>query len=176
VKLELVLDDEGLAWVPDSTVFDRLARLVTNYGPTEFILQVVLTDDATLLEHNRDYREKDRPTDVLSFSYFDGHQTSRHALLRGEVDASQYLEFCHPDEEVLAGQILVSLETLQDRGPLHAASLDDELAFMAIHGLLHVLGFDHGTDAEAEEMQALELELMKAYVSLSDLGGQKAEI
>lgn len=163
MKLELVLDEEGLAFQPRPETLDRLEQLVQAYGPEGFTLQLVLSDDATLRDHNREYREQDRATDVLSFSYLEGHQARREQLLAGEIDGRAFLEFVHPHDEPMAGQILVSLETLLDRGPMHTSTLDDELSFMAVHGLLHVLGYDHGSDEEAEEMQARERELMADY-------------
>lgn len=167
MKLELVLDEGELAFGPAPEVLERIRSLVADCGPADFTLQVVLTTDATLHEHNREFRGVDRPTDVLSFSYLQGHEGHRAALLRGEVDGRRFLDFEHPQDEPLAGQILVSLETLAARGPVHAQSLDDELAFMAVHGLLHVLGFDHTSDADAAEMEAEERQLMSRYAGAS---------
>jgi probable rRNA maturation factor len=167
VKLELVLDEGELAFGPAPEVLERIRSLVAHCGPADFTLQVVLTGDETLHHHNREFRGVDRPTDVLSFSYFQGHEDHRTALLLGEADGHRFLEFEHPQDEPLAGQILVSLETLAARGPVHAQNLDDELAFMTVHGLLHVLGFDHTSDAEAAEMQAQERRLMSRYAGLS---------
>ena len=125
------------------------------------VLQVVLTDDATLQEHNREYRDEDQPTDVLSFSYLEGHEAHRDALVHGALAVEEFLDGPWPDdEEPLAGQLLVSLQTLQRRGPVHTGERDAELAFMVIHGLLHVLGHDHAEADDARSMREHERNLM----------------
>ncbi len=163
MKLELVLDEGEWTWTPRAVTLDHLGELVAALGPSDVSVQVVLTGDDTLREHNREYRGQDRPTDVLSFSYFEGHGPSRGTLLKGEAVGRDFLDLHYSEEEALAGQVLVSLDTLRARGPVHAQNLDDELAFMVVHGLLHVLGFDHGTDEEAEEMQAEEKAILQIY-------------
>ena len=96
----------------------------------------LLADDATLQRLNADYRGKDRPTNVLSFPSF----------APGDLPAAGHL-----------GDIAISAETvlaeaLDARKPaLH------HLAHMVVHGLAHLAGYDHATDAEAEEMEALEV-------------------
>lgn len=143
-----------------------MAALVASVGASSAaqvpVLQVVLTDDATLQEHNREYLGEDKPTDVLSFSYLEGHEEHRDALVLGEVELEEFLEGPWPeDEDPLVGQVLVSLQTLQARGPVHTGERDAELAFMVIHGLLHVLGHDHAETAEAASMHEHERFLME---------------
>lgn len=154
-----------------------MAALVKSVGASSAaqvpVLQVVLTDDATLQEHNREYLGEDKPTDVLSFSYLEGHQPHCEALVRGEVELEEFLEGPWPDdEEPLVGQVLVSLQTLQARGPVHTGERDAELAFMVIHGLLHVLGHDHAESVEADAMREHERILMaRVGYPLVDSGG-----
>lgn len=138
-----------------------VATVGAHAGESEPVLQVVLTDDATLQEHNREYRGKDEPTDVLSFSYLEGHEEQCDALVLGEVELEDFLDGPWPDdEEALVGQVLVSLQTLEQRGPVHTGDRDAELAFMIIHGMLHVLGHDHADAEEAARMRGHERALM----------------
>lgn len=154
-----------LPWVPSPAWTERIGALVDSVGRCSGtrvpVLQVVLTDDATLQEHNREYRGEDRPTDVLSFSYLEGHEEHCEPLVRGEVDLDGFLEGPWPeDEEPLAGQVLVSLQTLERVGPVHTGGREAELAFMVVHGMLHVLGHDHADDVQSGVMRAFERELM----------------
>jgi rRNA maturation RNase YbeY len=98
---------------------------------------------------------------VLSFSYLEGHEEHCVALAHGEVDLDGFVEGPWPDdEEPLAGQVLVSLQTLERVGPVHTGEREAELAFMVVHGMLHVLGHDHADDVQSGVMRAFERELM----------------
>ena len=163
MKLELVLDEVDLPWSPAPEWTAGLTSLLTSTSAAECELQVVITDDKTLREHNREYRGLDRPTDVLSFSYLENHEGHEESLLPRGADLREYLDPPGIEGEVpLAGQILVSAETVCRRGAVHTGELDQEMAFMVLHGLLHVLGFDHGDESSAAHMRAHETRLMEA--------------
>ena len=104
-------------------------------------LSLVLCDNATIQRLNRRWRAKDKPTDVLSFPL--------HTLQAGG----------RPPQGPL-GDIVVSLPTL--RAAARAEGLTDEqhLAHLLAHGLLHLLGYDHGTDAEENQMNRIEKRLL----------------
>jgi probable rRNA maturation factor len=115
----------------------RVARMVkaawlAEGGRRELEVALRLTDDATIHALNRDYRGKDRPTDVLAF-----------ALREGEGGA------LHPH---LLGDLVISVDTA--RRQARRRGLGGELLFLAAHGLCHLLGYDHRTDAEEAEMNA----------------------
>lgn len=174
MKLELVQDEVDRPWEPAAELL-RLAERVVDRGPIDGQLQVVLTDDATIHQLNREYRGKDKPTDVLSFSYLSGHEAARHELLDG-ASARPYCD--DPvDEDVdslLVGQILISLDTVRERGGRDGRSLDEEILFLMAHGMLHVLGFDHVDDSDAEEMEKLEASIFAPVLRESRLlaGGE----
>jgi probable rRNA maturation factor len=108
-------------------------------------LSLRLTDDGEVQTLNRDFREKDQPTDVLSFA----------AL---EVDCPQL-----PDEEPLyLGDIIISVETAARQAVVQGHSLTVELVWLASHGLLHLLGWDHPDDDSLVEMLTQQEELLKA--------------
>jgi len=115
---------------PDLSRLDAIARSLGNRD-----LELLLCDDETIRELNREYRKIDRSTDVLSF----------------------------PLEGDLPGQPLGSLVISVDRVRAKAAELghteQEELALLFIHGLLHLLGYDHETDRG--EMRAKEAELIR---------------
>lgn len=95
-------------------------------------VSVVLTDDAEIRELNREWRGKDKPTNVLSFPQ---------------------------DEKTLLGDIILSLGTIEEEARSQGKALADHAAHLTVHGLLHLLGYDHETEAEAEEMEALEIDI-----------------
>lgn len=109
-------------------------------------LSLVLCDDAFIAPLNRDYRGKDAPTDVLSFAMQEG-------------------EAVREDDPVL-GDLVISVETASRQAAEQGHPLDAELRVLLVHGLLHLLGYDHEVDEqEAEEMRAAEARL------LGELGG-----
>ena len=102
-------------------------------------LSIVLTDDATIHELNRTYRHTDAPTDVLSFA-------------QGEGDA-----FVAPDEAAPhLGDVVISLETARRQADDYALALQDEVSHLLVHGILHLLGYDHEEPDDAQIMRAHE--------------------
>ena len=110
--------------------------------PVLYELSLVLTTDAEIRILNRMWRGQDKPTNVLSFP--------------GDVD------IVHDDAPVLLGDVVVAFETTKrevDEQKL-AATFSDHLSHLIVHGVLHLLGYDHEIDEEAEEMEQLEIELL----------------
>ncbi|MEZ4333485.1 MAG: rRNA maturation RNase YbeY [Myxococcota bacterium] len=99
-------------------------------------LSIALVDDASIRDLNARYRGKPRPTDVLSFSLVEGE----HAERRGG----------------LLGDVVISVETAARQARARRRSLDDTVAKLLVHGVLHLLGHDHEADDEARRMQAEE--------------------
>ena len=102
-------------------------------------VSLLFCDDETIQPLNRDWRGKDRPTDVLSFSQIEGQ--------------------CIGDPNLL-GDIIISVPTAQRQAEERGHSLSHELRVLVVHGLCHLLGYDHEEDEEAEEMEALERTLL----------------
>lgn len=101
--------------------------------PAEAELSLALSDDATVQGLNRDYRAKDKPTNVLSFP-------APHGPLLGDV--------------------IIAFETLTREAAEEQLTPADHLAHLTIHGLLHLLGYDHETEADALRMEALETSIL----------------
>jgi len=105
----------------------------------------VLADDALLRSLNRDYREVDKPTDVLSFPLADARALD------------------DPASRVYLGEIYVSLETAREQARAAGHSFSREVAHLVLHGLLHLLGYDHRTRAERRRMESLTAGLMRGF-------------
>ncbi len=113
-------------------------------------VSVLLTDDQEIRHLNRHYRDIDAPTDVLAFSQIE-----------------EQGNFFVPEEslEYLLGDIVISLETAQRQAIHFNHSLEEEMTILLIHGLLHLLGFDHMNVEEAKKMQSLEKKLQHYFIS-----------
>lgn len=103
-------------------------------------LSVMLTDDETIRQLNRDYRDTDAPTDVLSFAQSEGDMVS----LPAEKQATHL------------GDVVISMETARRQASEYGLSLDDEVAHLLVHGILHLLGHDHEVADDAARMRARE--------------------
>ncbi|MBB6448835.1 putative rRNA maturation factor [Geomicrobium halophilum] len=106
---------------------------------------LLFVDQATIQALNRDYRGKDKVTDVLSFALND-------------EDGFEIAQ----DEHIL-GDIVLCVERAREQAREYGHSFERELCFLAIHGLLHLIGYDHGTAEEEQEMFTLQEDLLKAY-------------
>lgn len=104
-------------------------------------MSILIVDDAQIREINRDYLGKDRPTNVISF-----------AMQEGEGAGVQ------PD---LLGDVVISAETAERDAAEADLTMETELYFLLLHGILHLLGYDHerGTDEDARQMRAREAEI-----------------
>ena len=117
---------------------------------------VVLTDDAEIRELNRTWRGKDEPTNVLSFPSGD------------MPDGAGALDDAVPDGvPVLLGDIVIALETTAAEAVDKGIPLPDHVSHLVVHGALHLLGFDHLNDKEAEQMEDLERQAL-ASLGIAD--------
>ena len=103
-------------------------------------LSIVLCDDAFIHPLNQQYRGFDKPTDVLSFAMGEGEEVF--------------------EQDPTLGDVVISVETAQRQADARGHSLERELRVLLVHGILHLLGYDHEEDAEAELMEAEERRLL----------------
>ncbi|MFM8387718.1 MAG: rRNA maturation RNase YbeY [Actinomycetota bacterium] len=125
-------------------------------------LSVLFVDEATIAEMNRVHMEKDGATDVLAFpidAVVVGESPGPGRVSRGpdrpEVDAD--------DHPLLLGDVVVCPAVAARQAPTHAGNLDDELALLITHGVLHVLGYDHADDDQRIAMQRRESALLEEF-------------
>jgi probable rRNA maturation factor len=116
-----------------------LAVLATDLPP-DAELSVHLVRDEPMRELNLTWRQQDRPTDVLSFPQ--------------EGDA--------PDEVALLGDVVINLDAVQRQAHDHDLESHEEIRFLLIHGVLHLLGHTHGEDEDRSRMEAREQQLWEA--------------
>ncbi|NJS15279.1 MAG: rRNA maturation RNase YbeY [Sphingopyxis sp.] len=114
---------------------------------------VRLTDDAEVQALNRDYRGKDKPTNVLSFPQYD----PADFVMLADTD----------DGEILVGDIVLALETCTGEAAERGIAVADHAAHLIVHGTLHLLGYDHLDDASGDAMEALETKAL-ATLGIAD--------
>ena len=108
------------------------------------VFNIILVDNDKIHQINKEYRGVDRPTDVISFAL--------------EDDTT----FVKTDFRIL-GDIYISLEKAREQAESYGHSLKREISFLAIHGLFHLLGYDHMTEEEEKEMFSLQELILDEY-------------
>ena len=134
---------------------DWLARLmrfaVRSEGAPTSALTLLVTDDAGIQSLHREYLHDDTPTDVLSFA------AASDEAFPMEPGYGNYL-----------GDIAVSWDTAAIQGPEAGLSVEQEIAFLALHGLVHLLGADDATDADRAAMHDRQHALLRAFLASDD--------
>jgi probable rRNA maturation factor len=122
---------------------EAAARVLRAEGAPDAEVSVLLIDDLAMRELNRTYRRQDTPTDVLSFA-------QRDARPRAPQPPP------HQARQEVLGDVVISVETAARQADAHGLVLEDELALLAVHGILHLLGYDDLTEEAAAGMHARE--------------------
>mgnify|MGYP000274161538 CR=1 FL=1 len=146
----------------------RLARAVLDdAGPAGGVrpgaeMTLVFVDEAAMTDLNREHMGGDGPTDVLAFPIDDeGVEPGRWPDNGSSGPDRRPVEL---DElPILIGDVVVCPTVAAGQAPEHGVSVDDELALLVVHGVLHVLGMDHAEDDERIAMQARERDLLARF-------------
>lgn len=140
VILDLQLACENEQGLPPESDFQRWLDAVLPQFQPESEVTICLVDEAESCELNHTYRSKDKPTNVLSFPF----------------EAPPGIEL------PLLGDLIICRQVVEQEAAEQEKVLEVHWAHMVIHGSLHLLGYDHIKDEEAEEMESLETEIMLA--------------
>jgi probable rRNA maturation factor len=108
-------------------------------------LSILLTDDETIHKLNAEHRGKRRPTDVLAFPLIEPERTPLATVGDGPL-----------------GDVVISLDTAQRQASGRGHDLLEEVRLLLAHGVLHLVGYDHGTDAQEREMNRLTTRLVES--------------
>ncbi|MGV8082806.1 MAG: rRNA maturation RNase YbeY [Coriobacteriia bacterium] len=133
----------------DLSAFERLAKFVLDReeAPDSIELSVAIVELAEMAELNKSYRGKKGPTDVLSFGCDDPCA----------VPAS--------DEPITLGDVVIAPEVAEAQAAEYGHTVEEELNLLLVHGVLHLLGYDHEADEDAEVMQTRERSLLTAWAA-----------
>lgn len=142
------------AGVSAATLRRRAAKMLHHLALGDVELSVALVDDATIRALNRTYRRKNKPTDVLAFAMTEEEGAVAELGPRGPLDPAAW--------RGILGDVILSVETAGRQARQRGRPLLDELTMLLGHGLLHLLGYDHRTDGEEQEMTAMTRELEAA--------------
>lgn len=155
IIIDLIINDEK--WKTEN-IFQNYKKVIENIVKESFVIlkivlpedsaiefSVVLTNNTEIQELNKQYRGKDKPTNVLSFQVIENH-------LNDEIAKQPYL---------LLGDIFVSLNVLKQEAKEQGKSIQNHFTHLCLHSFLHLLGYDHMNDIEADEMESLEVKVLE---------------
>lgn len=141
----------------------RLARLVLDdeRAPEDAEVSLIFVDEAAIADLNGKFLGGTGPTDVLSFPIDDDHIPAGRQPDSGGRGPGATTD--PTDPPVVLGDVVVCPLVAQRQAPQHAGTLDDELALLVVHGVLHLLNYDHAEEEETAVMQRREQELLAKF-------------
>ena len=117
---------------------------------SKLIITITLTTPENIRKINKEYRNIDRATDVLSFPMFEKEELTKKIKNQ---------EFMHED---VLGDIIISIEKVEEQAKEYGHSFERELSYMVVHGFYHLMGYDHMTEEEKTEMRKKEDVILNA--------------
>jgi probable rRNA maturation factor len=151
LSVDILIESEAWGMLPEAEDIVRRAIAATskvNIGHRNAELSVLLCDDATIAGLNGHWRGQAKPTNVLSFP-------------------APPLQGAAPDEKIPLGDIAIAYETVVREAEENATTVSDHLSHLVVHGFLHLLGYDHHMEDEAERMERLERDIL-AGIGVAD--------
>ena len=121
-----------------------------NLTKSKLIITITLTTPENIKKINKEYRNIDRATDVLSFPMFEKEELTKKIKNQ---------EFMHED---ILGDIIISIEKVEEQAKEYGHSFERELSYMVVHGFYHLMGYDHMTEEEKTEMRKKEDVILNA--------------
>ncbi len=140
-----IANNQNLIKIDKRKIRSTITKLLKYLNCADKEISITFINDETIQQLNNQYRNKNKPTDVLSFSLQEG-------------------EFSSINPDVL-GDIVISVETAKTNAEINCLSFEQEINFLIIHGLLHLLGYDHEntTKIETRKMKSRERELLELF-------------
>lgn len=142
--MEIILSNLPETLEVDEKLSDTVKEAVEKVGQLYALdnaeVSITLTNNEHIHEINREYRKVDRPTDVISFALNEGDEPN----IEGEIPVN------------MLGDIIISVEKAIEQAGDYGHSVRREIAFLTVHGMLHLLGYDHIEEADRVEMRKEE--------------------
>jgi len=134
--------------VSDSVVQKKLQKILHSQGYDDFDVSVWFTTNTTIRSYNKKFRKKDAATDILSFPYHSELKPGNEIIVKSEEDKN-------------LGDIIISLEFAKKNAKEWDVSFSKIIDILLVHGISHLLGYDHKTEKDHEIMRAYEQKLLQ---------------
>lgn len=158
--MTLIFEEEGdlKLDLPCEELATKVIEAALDYEecPYEVEVNLLLTMNDEIQEMNQNFRQIDRPTDVLSFPMIDYEEAGNFDFLEDVMDSF------HPESgELMLGDIVISKEKVISQAEEYGHSVEREYAFLIVHSMLHLFGYDHIEEDERMVMEAKQKEIME---------------
>jgi probable rRNA maturation factor len=151
-EIEIAIKEEFRELIDEGNLRNIVQRVLElEKAPSPCEMSIVITDSKTIHDLNRDYRGIDSPTDVLSFCLAN----------KEEKESSPFI--LPPDDTTHLGEVIISYPQAIEQAAAQKHPIDRELTILLIHGVLHLLGFDHEQLDDEVKMQTLEKYLLQQF-------------
>ncbi|PCJ29349.1 MAG: rRNA maturation RNase YbeY [Rickettsiales bacterium] len=152
-------DREQRSFLNEEFIAEITERVLSRYPAFaqsgEFELSILLTDNSKMKSLNKEFREKDKATNVLSFPDED--------LDWRNIDKINKADKTHLDSsEVFLGDVAFGYQIISEEAQEKSISFQDHFTHLLIHAILHLIGYDHIEDEDAKAMETLETELLQS--------------
>ncbi|MER0124094.1 rRNA maturation RNase YbeY [Streptococcus sp. ZJ100] len=158
--IEMVDETQQVTEEMQTQIRDLLEFAAQKIGKEQKEMAVTFVDNARVHEVNLEYRGIDRPTDVVSLEY-----KPETEIVFDEEDLLDNPELSEmlADFDAYIGELYISIDKAHEQAKEYGHSFEREMGFLAVHGFLHINGYDHYTPEEEAEMFGLQEEILTAY-------------
>lgn len=155
--MSVLIDNRQETVAVDEVLETMVSRIVEKVLDSEgceedYEVSISFVNDEEIRSLNKEYRGIDKATDVLSFPMLEFTEEEQEE----EEEGAEYI-----DEEIALGDIVISMEKASEQAKEYGHSFERELAFLLVHGMLHLLGYDHEVEAAEGEMFDRQEEILK---------------
>ena len=158
--IEMVDETGQVSPAMQQQILDLVGFAAEKIGKTNKEMAITFVDNARIHEVNLEYRGMDKPTDVVSLEY-----KPETEIAFDEEDLLENPELAEmlEDFDSYIGELYISIDKAREQAADYGHSFEREMGFLAVHGFLHINGYDHYTPEEEAEMFGLQEEILTAY-------------
>ena len=144
----LIKNTQRIYPINTKKVTSIVQKILDDLGYADFDIGIWFTTNKTIARYNQAYRRKTGPTDILSFPYWPTLKAGQKIIAKNKDEAN-------------LGDIIISLEYIESSAQWQSVAHEERLPRLLVHGICHLLGYDHETDADYKIMHKKERELLK---------------
>lgn len=165
MTVNIEYETEKVLNIPYEEIIRKVINEALDYAecPYEAELNVILTDNESIHQINLETREIDRPTDVLSFPTLEYEEPEDFSII-----SEDSYDFNPDTGELMLGDIVISVEKVEEQASAYGHSMERELGFLVAHSMLHLFGYDHMEDDERIVMEKKQEEVLQRCNILRD--------
>lgn len=165
MTVNIEYETEKVLNIPYEEIIRKVIKEALDYAecPYEAELNVILTDNESIHQINLETREIDRPTDVLSFPTLEYDEPGDFSII-----SEDSYDFNPDTGELMLGDIVISVEKVEEQANAYGHSMERELGFLVAHSMLHLFGYDHMEDDERIVMEKKQEEVLQRCNILRD--------